>query len=147
MAADLHIHAADESITEAHMAAMFSNLMGSKWFNPKSIGELEGRTEEEKRRGLQLHQETVACPSIWIGEVSWLKAGLLDDPDTFVPAPVQAIADLIGEELPVIDDELISKIMAALDLPNATDYLLANPAEVRTFLEEHRGKRAFTISW
>jgi len=65
----------------------------------------------------------------------------------FVPGTVQQVFDAIGENLPVIDDILISKIGVAFDAGNGTSYSLANREEVLSFLEQHRGKKVFTVSW
>lgn len=95
-------------------------------------------------------------PNIWIGEVSWLKAALFEDPDSFVPDTVAQISDLC-EDFPVITDEWIKKIVATFDVPNNTakkdgvnmdkGYSLAIPSKVEEFLREHMGKKVFTISW
>ncbi|MFA5132481.1 MAG: hypothetical protein WC444_04150 [Candidatus Paceibacterota bacterium] len=47
----------------------------------------------------------------------------------------------------MIDDILISKIGVAFDAGNGTSYSLANREEVLSFLEQHRGKKVFTVSW
>ena len=88
-------------------------------------------------------------PRVWIGEVSWLKAGLFDDAATFVPGPVERVSSLIGESLPVLTPELKEQLLEALGLPNETSYDVASAAspEVRAFLDAHEGERLFTISW
>jgi hypothetical protein len=137
MAADLHIHVF-EGITERHLALLFENSLGSKYFNPRARGE----------RSTATYEAVANTPNIWIGEVSWLKAMLLQDGETtYVPAPVQTIAGLIDEELPTLDDKLIADILAALDLPNTTQYKLAKREAVAKFLLQHKGKRVFTVSW
>lgn len=138
MAADLSIHVA-ENITEDDLRAFFSNTLGSKYFNPRS-----GPRNDRQRAAWE---SVSSSPSVWIGEVSWLKAALFEEPKTFIPDTVGQIYQIIGEDLPVIDDDLIRKVMAAFDSKNATTYDLANPSEVKEFLESHKGKRAFTVSW
>jgi len=145
MSADLHIHVL-EGATEDDLAVFFSNTMGSKWFRPVS-----GSTESPS------WNRVIRTPNVWIGEVSWLKAALFDDAEAYIPDTVQSISDIIGEELPIIDDNLIGRIIGEFNLTNKTEkpdsvwdgkgYALANPYGVRSFLEEHKGKRAFTISW
>lgn len=137
MAADLHIHIF-KGITEQDLADFNSNTFGSKYFNPRSV------FEKSKDNSYDKMCET---PQIWIGEVSWLKAALLEDSERFVPGTVMQISELIGEDLPVLDDELIAKILAAFDTPNATGYSLAAADEVAEFLEQHKGKQVFTVSW
>lgn len=96
-------------------------------------------------------------PNIWIGEVSWLKADLFKDKEMFIPNTVANISELIGQELPTITDEFIEKVMNAFELVNNTKreggvwdgegYSLANPDDVKEFLERYKGKKVFTISW
>ncbi len=137
MAADLHIHIF-EGIVEADLAKFCSNHLGSKWFNPRP-----GATDFGPGSVFHRVSET---PNIWVGEVSWLKAALFDD-DSYVPNPVGAINDLIGEELPVLDDALIEAIGKAVDLKNETGYRLGNAEDILAFLRLHKGKKVFTVSW
>lgn len=150
MAADLHIHVfAEGELTEENFRAYFSNTLGSKWFNPLSCG--MANAVEHLRRPVG------DAPSVWVGEVSWLKAALLGDDESYIPEAVEAVNSIIGEDLPVVDDEMIEKIRAALCLSNRTTrpggvhggagYGVSEPRDVCAFLEQHRGKRAFTISW
>lgn len=85
--------------------------------------------------------------NVWVGEVSWLKAFLLGQPDVYVPNPVVAVSDLLGEELSVLDEELAKQILAALKTPNQTTYKISNPLPVEKFLRDHMGLRLFTVSW
>jgi hypothetical protein len=145
MSADMHIHIF-EDLTEEDLASFFSSSLGSKWFKL--------RPGKEK---IDTYEKIANSPNIWIGAVSWLKADLFSDNDTYIPMAVATISEIIGEELPVIDDVLIEKIMKAFELPNNTKkedgvwdgggYALAKPAEVKAFLEQHRGKKVFTVSW
>lgn len=137
MAADLHIHVL-EGATEADIAVFNAHSLGSKHFTWAPVNE-----QDEDRAS----KSVTSTPSVWIGEVSWLKAALFDDAETFIPGPVQAIQELIGEDLPVLDAALEAKIIAALEGANSTSYSLAKPDEVRAFLKDHHGKRLFTISW
>lgn len=123
MAADLHIHVVTEG-AEGEDGVVSAPAYPDQW-DPSSVAR---------------------SPNVWVGEVSWLKADLFGSED-YVPAPVQAVFDLIGDELPVVDDALIEGVVRAMGLPNATRYSLAEVDEVRAFLEAHRGLRAFTVSW
>lgn len=134
MSADLHIHTM-KGIDEGVLARFFCNTLGSKYFRFTS-----GWDEEA-------HELVSATPNIWVGEVSWLKAGLFNDPEHFVPDVVQAVSEAVGEDLPVIDDAFIEKISIALDSGNTTSYRTAEREAVLAFLNEHRGERAFTVSW
>ena len=134
MAADLYIHVF-EGVTEEELEEFFSNTFGSKHFNLN------------RPRRDDIYLKVADTPQIWIGEVSWLKAMVFGDSEEFIPNTVGAINRGIGEVLPVINDKLIAGIMGAFDLPNDTSYALAKPEDVRAFLEKHRGKRVFTVSW
>lgn len=137
MAADSHIHVL-EGVTEDDLAIFNSSLLGSKWFSWDRV------CKKKYDRTVDKIEKT---PQIWIGEVSWLKASLLDNDAKYIPSPVGSIEDIIDEDLPIVDDALIKKIMEAFDQENITSYKLADPNEVRKFLEFHKGKRLFTVSW
>jgi hypothetical protein len=93
-----------------------------------------------------IYDRVSATPDVWIGEAEWLKAAILDQVEAFVPGPVVVVADLYRER-PVITDELIENTMIAFDSPNKTNLGVVDRELVRAFLETHKGKRAFTISW
>ena len=138
MSADLHIHVL-EGVEERDIAILESSSLGSKYsslFNHHTTEQYDAA-----------YDKIGNSPNIWIGSVSWLKAGLLDDYDRYVPSTVEEISNLIGEDLPTLDEELIAKIVKAFDLPNNTSYELAERNAVREFLEKHKGKKVFTVSW
>ena len=137
MAADLHIHVVPDDIEEKALPAFFSHTLGSKHFG-------DAFSEAERQAAFRRISET---PNVWIGEVSWLKAALFGDSDTFVPSTVQLVQDAVGEDLPTLDDELEQKILAAFEAKNETGYNLATVDQVRAFLAAHKGKRLFTVSW
>lgn len=93
------------------------------------------------------YKKIASTPNVHVGEVSWLKAALLDDSDRYIPSAVQQVTDIIGEDLPVVDDAMIARIADAMKAPNATSYTLNSAEEVLTFLKQHKGKRVFTVSW
>ena len=142
MAADLHIHTFKEGeLSEADFRCFNGNTIGSKWFGGfMNFGKCKGFDCEHWRRIEGTSNE-------WIGEVSWLKAALLEDEETYIPSTVQQVAGVIGEDWPVIDDALIEKIRQAFTAENKTNYSLAEAPKVLAFLEDHRGERAFTVSW
>ena len=140
MAADLHIHIKTEGITEKDLANFKSNTLGSKYFNPRTIAQDTLETEASDKK-------VSSTPHVWIGEVSWLKAGLFEDNEAFIPSAVQKISNYIGEDLPTLTKELIDKIVGALSSKNKTGYSIADPENVRRFLEKYKGKPIYTISW
>ena len=139
MAADQHIHIF-EGITLKDLELFFCTTMGSKWFDPERSGE---------KQQTRVYDKIAATPQVHVGEVSWLKAGLFEDPETFVPDTVMRISELIpsGEEPTLITTDLISEVEKALQLPNKTSYHLSPGDEILVFLRQHLGKKAFTVSW
>lgn len=88
------------------------------------------------------------CPEYFIGEVSWLKAALFDNEETFIPTPVMKVSEIISNTLPVIDDALIEALCAAVTVPNTTGYgVNSNAAKLREWLNQYKGKKLFQISW
>jgi hypothetical protein len=88
--------------------------------------------------------------NVWIGAVSWLKAGLFDDAEKYVPTTVMDISAAVHAEnfgLKEIDDELIETISKAFDKPNTTGYRLADKKKVIKFFNKHKGRKCFQISW
>lgn len=140
MAADLHIHVMpdDESVTDKDISDFFSNTLGSKYFNPWG-----------QSNWLDACKKIGDTPSVWIGEVSWLKQAFLSETEgEFVPDVVNSVHEIIGEDLPVCDDALIERLSHAFDRAvEHSFYSTASRDKVVHFLEEHRGKRLFTVSW
>lgn len=141
MAADLSIHIKTDEVTENDLRVFFSHVLGSKYCN-LFFGPRFSQNEEDKA-----YKAISQSPSIWIGEVSWLKAALMEDNETFVPNAVQKVSGYIGEDLPELTDELIDKILGALISENKTSYKVARVEEVKEFLNQHKGKQVFTVSW
>lgn len=115
-----------------------------------NIHVLEGATEDDLAAffvSSDAYDVVAKTPSVTVGDVSWLKAAVFEDDDTFIPDPIGKIAELIGEDLPVCDDALIAQITAALNVPNRTDYELKDSEKVIAFLNAHKGKRLFHVSW
>jgi hypothetical protein len=147
MAADLKLHATrlagGSDVDEEDFALFFNGTMGSKWFNPALQ-----RQPGQRELWSALYEKFALLPTFWIGEVSWLKASLLGDSESYVPDPVQAISDIVGQDLPVIDDVLIERLVAAMDCQNQTEYAVTtDAAELKAWLSLHHGWRIFTISW
>lgn len=137
MGADLHIHVY-EGLTEGDLRNFFGHTLGSKYFS---------MFMQDHKRWEEAYTKISETNQMWIGSVSWLKAGLFEDEESFVPQTVGEISELIGEELPVLDDELIEKILNTFDLPNVTGYSLNDKEKVREWLMQNKGKQIFTVSW
>lgn len=134
MAADLHIHVQTKEITEDILRVFKGPLM-------------IGGPEDNSNNWDNAYRIISQSPNVWIGEVSWLKAGLLGDSDEFIPSTVQQVYDLIGDELPELTDDLIKKILKTFNSKNNTGYELAESEEVEKFLLKHKGNKVFTVSW
>ena len=143
MAADYYIHIADESLLgedfkdfDEVLKYFNYNLIGSKYYAPNLPYE-DPNFEEKRERAWRIVGNT---PRIFIGEVSWLTER--------VPPTIREIDNLFGEdELVLIDDKFIEKVRIAFDLPNPTNYTLADPEVVVRMLKSHKGKYAFPVSW
>lgn len=135
MAADLHIHVRSKGLTD-EMLRVFNGtwICGGPDDNSD---EMEPARDEVFRR----------CPAVWVGEVSWIKAWLFEDDDTFIPGPIEKIQALIGDAGDkVIDEALIDAVREAFGVPNDTGYPLAIADDVCAFLSAHKGEKAFCVS-
>jgi len=141
MSADLHIHVLTKKFTEKHVEAFQSNSLGTRFFN------LGYDKRFEKEHDCDLYKMCAATPDVWVGEVSWLKANVLEDEESFIPNIVQAVWETVGENFPVIDDSFIEAIKKAFEAGNTTDYSVSSVDKVVSFLTKHLGKKVFTISW
>jgi len=136
MAADLHIHTM-EGVTEYDLQVFFSHSLGSKWFDITTESDCFGPE----------WKAVTNSPSVWVCEVSWLKAGLLDD-DSYIPDLAAEITNLIREDLPIIDDDLIHQVKQIFNRMKQHEfYEQTDETPVLEFLEQHKGQRTFTVSW
>ena len=94
----------------------------------------------------QLFHDISETPNKWIGEVSWLKAMIFEDDDTFIPNPVGEVSIIVGQ-YKIIDNELIKKIKNAMTKNNTTEYDVAEADDVIEFLKKYKGKFVFQVSW
>lgn len=170
MAADLRIHVVDpvelEEDVRQSFRSNYSSSRGDDWVNIESQIKYDGKwyTQNElfekfddiNKEKVQDRREVIlkydekkvqATDNVWIGEVSWLKAGMLGDNETFIPGPVQKVQDLIQDKLPTITEEFIEQIVEALKSSNTTSYDISKPKPVVEFLKKHLGKKVYTISW
>jgi hypothetical protein len=136
MAADLHIHIL-EYASEQDVAYFKSSTLGSKFFDIDANRRYDDPSNECVRN----------TAGVWVGEVSWLKANLFDQEETYIPGAVARVSELIGEEFPIITEELIKQIREAMSIENTTRYSVASADSVCEFLGQHIGKKIFTISW
>jgi hypothetical protein len=136
VAADLHIHVND-GIPDRDIAAFFANCLGSKHF--------KGFRPQPFNEDLYIRMERTA--NVWVGEVSWLKAAVFENQAEFIPGTVMEVQRIVGEDMPIINDEFIQMIESTFDIPNTTGYRLAKKEDVTTFLRQYMGKPVFTISW
>lgn len=143
MAADLHIHIRTSEVTGKVLKDFFSSSIGSPYFNP-----LYGMAAQQSGAFNTAFSVIADTPNVNVGEVSWLKAALTGESDTFVPSAVgkvQALIDSSGDA--TITDELIEQVQAAMQLTNDTGYDVSDGNKIIEFLQQHKGKQAFTVSW
>lgn len=122
----------------------YSKEIQTRW------GELLREHYKEAGHTCSHHEKISNTPNIWVGEVSWLKAALYDDSETFVPSPIAKVSEIIDEKnkgKALVTDEFIDDIRKALTLSNITGYTISNAKDVVKFLKKYRGKYVFTISW
>ena len=171
MSADFTIHVC-KTKKEEYQAELFlkcdcySSEVGNAYTEVKVNGEwislrdydYEAETEDMRTIAIPDLDDKVIykTKSIFIGEVSWLKASLFEDGGDYIPDVVASISELI-DGLTVIDDELIEKVKEAFQQPNNTiqengvwggnGYKLNDPKKVIKFLKQHKGRKCFTVSW
>jgi hypothetical protein len=151
MAADLAIHIRTKDIDDDVFEVFFSNTLGSKYckglFFTLSLQESRQAEEKIKKKyGKETYEIMENLPHVYIGEVSWLKAGLTEDYETYIPDTIDKINEIF-EDHPIITDEVIEQVKAAYELKNKTSYDVSSSKNVIKFLEEYKGCEAFTISW
>jgi len=139
MSADLHIHVL-EGITEREVKLSKCDSFGSKYFDLNKYNDYMKISDE-------IDDKLYETPNIWIGEVSWLKASIFNDKKTFVPGLIEIVSEIVGEDFPIIDNYFIEKILNSFNCDNITNYRISKKEDVREFLEKHKGKKVFTISW
>ena len=99
----------------------------------------------EMLQDVELYKESVTAfdpyslPRVFLGKASYLKAGLLEDVDGYVPGTILAILDLVGNYTRITED-FIAAVEAAFSLENTSAYSLGNEQEVLIFLFDHLGE-------
>lgn len=83
---------------------------------------------------------------VWCGEVSWLKAALLENVEEFVPSVIEQLNELV-ENFPIINEQSIEQISSLFDLPNTTQYEIAKKEDVIKFLQNNLGHRVYGLSF
>jgi len=112
-----------------------------------------GKPKIRKRTFLECDidsEHSLKQPRIVVGECSFLKASLFNDPYTFVPYPIMKLSDLIPyacDGYVVITEDLIKKI-ESIEWINTTSYeLYVTKEELIEFLRKHIGKPCYYICW
>lgn len=139
MSADLHIHVGPMPIVPADHPVKI--MLNGPWeLDHERFDELKARGEIE---------------DIWIGEVSWLKAGLFGDSASFIPPLVAAISETFhsvykGQPVkitPAIIELVKERIAASADVEDRTSYSIADPEAILIWLTQQMGREAWTVSW
>lgn len=136
MATEFRIHVLTDVFTEAHLAAIFSNHLGSKYEDPDPFSGAKERFQVE--HSCSLYDMALKTPYVLVGR----------GPGMNHHNAIDAVIDVIGEDLPVIDDVLIARIREALNMRDENPYWTLAPFdEVTAFLKRNKGERVFTILW
>lgn len=160
MAADLHIHIIENDEVQKHVEQyllveykkreqgryygyydLFRLANDEKWYRRDELPQhAKSQIVEMKSIRLEYDEKVVfRTPSIWVGEVSWIKE--------IIPAPIAKISELIKGTAD-ITEELIDQVGHILrTIENQTDYNMNDPDDVTEFLKTHKNKKAFCISW
>lgn len=131
----------------------------------------EPADNRERRLAYERSRELIlATPGIWLGGYSSLKAAITGD-DTYMPRALDRIEQLLKERLPLITPALIDQLIhcytssapqilaqgfSHIRQAKRKDrggparsprlkYKLADSRQAREFMEQHLGKRAFTL--
>lgn len=166
MAAEFYIRIIPDKNTEKHVEGYLSYEYSTKdgyfydLFKLKSDGRWYRRDELPKnvwenvnkyiaeinpvKLDFDLHR-VLRTPGIWVGEVSWLKASMDRDTDTYVPSTILAISKLI-RGITTLSEELIEKVYNAFKFPNRSIYRLNDAEVIKGFLTKNIGKKVFCSS-
>jgi hypothetical protein len=109
-------------------------------------------TDDDELRGITSEQWEATrtalgldtLDSFWVGQVSWLKAGLLND-EKYIPAPVHAISAIVGNGK-LLTTGVAKELTVALNLPNRSIYRghslyqgVVRAQHLKTWLSAHIG--------
>lgn len=142
MGADLHIHSCRPithpqtgeelpHVTDDDLECFFSSTLGSRWFNLAD-------TPCRPRYDCPHWQRIEVSDSVFISEVSFLKAALTGDTEAYIPEPALQITKLFSdEELVSLTPELAAELTRACP---SDDELVA-------FIERNMGHKLFTVAW
>lgn len=146
MSADFVLHVLLDDMDVEDFKIFTSNVLGGPWFEYPWFEYVP--YEKRNERFMELANKFGHRPQCWVGEVSWLKASLLQDGETYIPDIVGNVAELV-DNLPVITDELIAQIKAAaMTAGNRTSYKVIDGSdELIDFLKKYKGHRVGGISW
>ena len=133
----LHIY---EGITEEDYADFSCNSLGSAYFAPRPGA-----------FSIESFKKIADTPKHIIGDVSWLKAMVFEDPNAFIPDPIMELDKIFPQtlvkEFTVITDEVITRVKEAYGYPNQTGYNVEELEPLIDFLVDHQGKQVFSVSW
>lgn len=139
MAADLHIHALVDPCTPDDIR----RVLGPRTSGPGIDNSAHDAAMER----------VCNTPQFWVCEVSWLKAALLGDRETFVPDVAEQVTEAIGSRLPVLDDAMVGRLTVAMfgeATQNSTSYSTVDAAKLgewAAWCEQNKGRRLFHVSW
>lgn len=143
MAADfeLHVITCDQDIVDYRLG--MSTTIGSKYEN---IVPGVDYVKNPDRNVLDAKTRLEKTPGVWLGNLSWIKDNLTGEAG-YVPSALGKIDELVGEEFPLIDEQLINQIEYILkNETNDTTYHVTESDVVVDFLKQHVGKPVFSLT-
>lgn len=128
MSVQVQLHVLDNGVTEADVIALAAGTLESKYFSWSGVSRMNAAG------GLDVTLKIAdKAPGVVIGDRS-----AFDEADE-----VSEVMSVVGEDFPVVDDELTQRVLKPLLAAGNNDAA----GRVDEFMHEHKGKRAFVVAW
>lgn len=154
MAADVtlvSLPATEHNWWRARVATYHEELPNDDLWRDEDTGEVIAVTSTEERRAFQddLHRDP-AFRWFEIGPVSYLKAGLLDDEDRYLPGPTVAVNEL-WQQAQLVTTVLVTMTMVTMNRPDTSQYRrwcrAARRQHVKRWLSSQLGRICWAEVW
>lgn len=151
MSADLTIYAvapgATNIVHDALALVLGEYIIGDRW-EPDEVENWTKQgvrvlTWDEYQAAWDLIGDTPQVTRQWVGQVSWLKAGLMDDSDLYIPGAIRAISNMLSEPR-VLTLGLLGQMMVAFNLPDRSIY---SKRYLRRARRSRAGRRGMGRDW
>lgn len=167
MSADLHIITFDPDTIPVDAIRTYFNFDALAFSDDDVDGLMEALKEQDKVQEAIYGDEQKFLDDVWVGQVSWGKAGLLGDVDRYVPRSVRNLFAFYENRgwVVQITEQNIPAIMAALNVKSYSIYEtgrgergerpkgfaryrgVAQARTVKKFLTRNIGRHTFIDSW